>query len=1130
MGNAVCQSATSDAPLGCCGCFAWCQDMYWFPIPIFLYRLARLIFWIFWRIIALIGTIIGIVFRFLTSLYPTGLYIILFLLLAWLWWYLYPPLAPYISGIVIPVLNLFITLFIVLWNILILLWNVLAEVWNGMVPVIGMLIYIAMEVLVTVMQLIVQILGAIDVQALFKPFMEILKILVQVVLEVLQALLSAALPLLKVLAKIIGALVNVVMKVVEVLLPIVKWLLQILFKVLQPILFIIILIAKLFARIVGGSSRMLLEYNNHMDPRDPPGEAYPSQARKWSIRKQQAFVRSLKQQQEAGQEDDNYESGGVFDDFHYQAYGQAYPSATRHWTRDQFVRAKQQEQDVLNDFIARNPVRSYDYYWSTQRPYLSHVTYEGVYAFTGINENPYGDGPSGAGGRRLLADEGHARGLLSKEEHELLVSPKEDMTNAEYWHHHDTKARNSHEHVEWYQRQFFERHAKRKGIVTRLHRRLLDLNVTLPQHHLDDEEHAATDHRQNQKHWQGETHKKVRCQAGAMCGGQGASLPHPIHPLRDLSYKRQQQSIHTSNWKPKEQSTEQYHKSRFIHLSALIEGLHHGNDRLEWHMQNPVLHKHVREAFNRTTGFETVNDALHHIHQKHGDFYQMIHNTLAPLGDHWVFKAARSLDPEHQTRPYYWDWIKTVKVRERREQHTGRKVLEVQFPGEEEYSSMRRLLEETNAPKEQMEELVRNTQWAQSAYDRVMRERKEYKEHQERTELDPEFEETHNPSRRLLADPALPFAPNPIPNAPELDAEGRRREAVLYGNKPHPDAPVTLFDLLTATDCYTTTPRNPLCLFTFPSSWHINGTFRIQWPDNATGEDFCDYLYRPIPREPSNPAAWISWDWIWNAWISVKVIFSALSSVLTNTLGLLDQKYGQWLGWLIQPLLAFPPGYMPNGIDWVCFAIYTPYAWGLVGALGYLIYILVWPLIQFVMETITAYSVFSGMFIQAEQQRVERMRQTDGMFNRTRRTHELNTPHILRPEVVTEVQAPQVVQIGASIQRSSNPYTDPLPNRYHQSEHENRLLGELECALMEAADEMGMPSRWHMPVLHDRLGPTMGRVSRVVCNALAMASGAHVTEADVHHFEQRYNYLLHSYQMSPYWLYVFSFLFPLTHL
>jgi hypothetical protein len=1089
MGNAVCVSTGSQ--LGSCGCFDWCSNQFWFFIPTFFYRLIRLILWLIIRLVVFVFTLISIVCQVITSLYPTFLFLALALLFAWLWWFFYPDLAPYVRDLIVPILNLFIQLFIVLWNIGILLWNVFAGVWNGMVPVIGMIIYIAMEVLVTVLQLIVQILGALDVQAIFKPFMEILKIIIQIALEVLQALLSAALPLLKVLSKIIGAVVTVVMKVVEVLLPIVKWLLQILFKILQPILFIIVLIAKLFARIVGGGSRSLLSVDSFM----------------------------------AHDEEITEPAGSLFDDFHYTAYGQAYPSATRHWNRESYIKAKEQEQEVINNFITRNPVRSFDYYWTTQRPYLTHLTYEGVYAFTGTYENNYGDGSAAAGaggGRRLMeahANEAHARGLLSQEEHQFLTAPHEDMSNEEYWKRHDTEARNSHEHQEWYQRQFFEKHAKRQGIVKRLQRRLMDANVTLGNNveMMTDDDHARTDPRQQSNPWKNELHKKIRCQS-AMCGGHGANLPHAVHKLRELTHKRQQQPDHHSSWKSKNQTMEAYHKNRFIHMSALIEALHLGNDRLEWHMQNPVLHKHFRDAFNRTTGFETVNDFVNHVHTKHGDFYQAIHNVISPMGDHPAFVWLRTLDPEHKTRPFYWDWIKTVQVRERREARTGRKVLTVDIPSEEAHDTFRKVLEDTQAPEATKAQAKIEALWHKDALQRLKQERLEYQEYQSRMELDPVWEETHNPQARKLQE--LPFAPNPIPNALDLDAEARRRQDKLYGDKPHGQSPVTLFELLTQTDCYTTTPRNPLCLFTFPASWAINGTFRIHWPDNATGDDFCDYLYRPIPRDFANPAAWISFDWIWNAFQSLRIIISALSSALTNNLGLLDQQYGQWLGWVIQPMLAFPPGYMPNGIDWVCFAIYMPYSWLLVGTLGYLIYLIVYPLLNFVLDTIMSWSIFQAVFIAAEQQRMERLKQTEPMFTRASKLKEMNPPHILRPEAVYTVpQVPTVINVGGKI-RVGNPYTDPKQERYRvDRSREDRLLAELEVAMMEAADEMGMPYRWELDGLHQAMGPTGGRWSRLFCRLLAMASGAHVREDHLEHFEHRYNWFLHSYQMSPYWLY-----------
>jgi hypothetical protein len=1079
MGNTLCQS--NGASIGTCGCFDWCSNPFWAPLPIFIYRLIRLIIWSLWIVVMTIVTLVSIVVNIVSLIYPDLLWFGLFFLLAWAWWYLYPPLAPYISGIVVPLLNVAIRIFVVLWNIGLLLWNVFVGVWNGMVPLIGMLIYIAMELLVTIMNLVVKILGSINVTALFQPFVAILKILVQVVLEVLQALISAAISALMILSKIIGALVNVVMKVVQALLPIVQWVLQILFKVLQPILFIIQIIAGLFSKIAGGGGkmlRMLLAHNPRPELND---------------------------------------SGSRFDNLHQQAYGQAYPSASRHWGRSAYSTAKNTEQAIINDFLERNPVQSFDYYWSVNRPYLSSITYANVHPYTGTYENVYGDDPrllyqQGAG--RRLMDAAHNRGLLSVEEHDLITNPAQDMSNEAYWKLHDHhKTRNSHEHVEWYQRQYFEKHIKRQNSLQGLRRRLLDLNETLPHAELlTDAEHHAQDPRQNKKHWDGELHKKVRCQ-NAVCGGKGAHLPHPVHQLRDLSYKRQQQPNHELLGKSKNQTVEEFHKDRFIHMSVAIEALHAGNEKLAWHLMNPVLHKHFHDAFRRTTGYESVNHMVHDLHEEHGDFYQILHRGLSAIGDHPLLVWGRSFDPDAKTRPFYSDWIKTVEVRERREQGTGRKILTVELPSDEDHATRRRLLEDMDP--ESIEYADQVSQWHRETRMRLDREHRQYESHLDSTELDPDFEQTHNPGRRILSNPDLPFAPNPVPNSGDINAEAQRRQNVLQGNVKNPQSAITVFDLLTGTDCFTTTPRNPLCLFSLPASFQINNTPQIIWPENATGDDFCDYLYRPIPREAGNWRAWISPDWFFNAFQSVRIILSALSSVLTNSLGLLDKQYGQWIGWVIQPFLAFPPGYMPNGIDWVCFAIYTPYAWMLCAAIGLLFYTVVKPALALALETIVSWTVFSGLFIAQEQARQERLKETDQMFLRASKMKQMNVPHQLDPSITAVKGVPTVMDVGGRY-RQSNPYSDKLPAEHipHSHEHEDRALAALERALLEASEEMGMPHHYEMPELVRRW-PFM----QYVLDLLSLGSGAQVTYEHLRHFEHRYNWFLHSYQFSPLWIY-----------
>ncbi len=81
---------------------------------------------------------------------------------------------------------------------------------------------------------------------------------------------------------------------------------------------------------------------------------------------------------------------------------------------------------------------------------------------------------------------------------------------------------------------------------------------------------------------------------------------------------------------------------------------------------------------------------------------------------------------------------------------------------------------------------------------------------------------------------------------PNLFAD-RNQESIesnaQLNQRPSDNAALRYFDLLPKTDCYTTDPRNPLCVPIIPDSWTIRNVWHIEWPEDFTEFVDCSYLF-----------------------------------------------------------------------------------------------------------------------------------------------------------------------------------------------------------------------------------------------------------------------------------------------
>ena len=629
-----------------CGCFAWCTNAFWSPIPICLWRTLRFIVWVIWQIISFIITIITIICTIIASIYPIITYFVLVMLLCWLWWFLYPLLEPFVSTVGVDLVNVLLELFVICWNIGILLWNMAVQIWNAAVPLIGMVIYIVMELVITIMNKVMTLLGEINVYALFKPLMEILESLVKILVEVIQALVSVAIPLIEAMAKIIGAIIQVVFAVVQALWPVVQWVLETLFKLLEPVLQIVIDMVGFFLNLFAAAGMM------------------------------QRSLLSL--------EDLEARSGGSrgpFDQFHYTAYGNAYSIANKYWGRKTYQKAKMTEAAEINRIVAMHPARSFDYYWTVHRPYLQTISYStAAPIYKGAYEGPMGDSGGPSRGARTLLSLARKRNLLSLDEMKELQEPA--VSHDEYWKRFDDSPE---DHIEWYKQLHYGKEQRKRDIVQSVQRKLLDLSgdqLKHPSSELDDESLARSLHRQllaledeapsspppeKRSPFEGELHKKVLCK-GLACGGHGKILDHPVHKLREMSWARKTRPYEGSRYRDPGQSEQEYvitlhflYVSNFSYpgtttrasslsrrgrkrcskpttrlggtqLSCFIFSVFSFNFSSRY-AQHPVLKRHARDFWNRTTGHEDLHSWYENVHARYGNFYEFVHDKFWDFSD-----------------------------------------------------------------------------------------------------------------------------------------------------------------------------------------------------------------------------------------------------------------------------------------------------------------------------------------------------------------------------------------------------------------------------------------------------------------------------------------------------------------
>lgn len=242
-----------------------------------------------------------------------------------------------------------------------------------------------------------------------------------------------------------------------------------------------------------------------------------------------------------------------------------------------------------------------------------------------------------------------------------------------------------------------------------------------------------------------------------------------------------------------------------------------------------------------------------------------------------------------------------------------------------------------------------------------------------------------------------------------LSRQAQRR---LLGTLP-------FFELLADTNCFTTVPRNPLCLPTlFPDNFRLQVPVPLAVP--SWMKDFTEtcevYYYEPERYVPTNAASF--WSWLFsntvlgpermiNGLIFLQVVLGGLLLAPAFALEKFGLQY-PYMSWLPNLLLILPGGDTPSAQLIVCTATHT-YDFLYDAWLAYLFFVIVAPLFTILLA---AYASFLALIA------TQKMRQA-ARLERARKLIDVG--------LLSERNAPPLGNLGAGLGAGSDDPIDQMP-------------------------------------------------------------------------------------------------------
>lgn len=817
------------------------------------------------------------------------------------------------------------------------------------------------------------------------------------------------------------------------------------------------------------------------------------------------------------------EEQSPYDTFQEDFYTNVATKATRYMSKGERV-ARQTELDHIADYLQTLPPRSFGYYWTITRLHPSSVDYpspeEAYLGEDAEQEKEERAGVIATAVRRRLLSEAEARELVALSAEEDAEEEERRAAEAEeYWRAFDRDPAGAHDL--WSARHYERSRAtiERLGKYRRLHRRLLEAEREDLERHDRELMALGNDTERpplpvaNVHAFSGELHRHVLC-TSPLCGGHGKALPHAVLTLRRKNdeHEAAERARHRRAVpKTREQAArqERRRKDDFVLASAAVQAGRAASKTLFEHLRGEHFARAVRSAWNHTVGpHHTFQSASEQVAMRYSDGYEIAADLTdglaawAPIKRIWDMHTPETLEGR---RPFH-EWRKTNRVRRAVHPKTGRSLMYVEA---EEVS------------------VERPDGTTCSAY-------------------------------RAAGDGT------PMPVGGDCDGGQfavRELLAAQGGGGGTAGASVPLFALFTQTDCYTTDPRNPLCLPELPGNAYWTGPpLVLVWPANATGDTFCDYLFSYTPRDLADYRTYIDGAHVWNGIQWCRVFFSFLVP-LTTLIGNFVATMNFWPIYYLDDISAFPPGHDPTGTDIICWLIHT-YDFLLDVTLGYLFAVYAWPVLMWLWTTGAGLYLLALTFVAADDARAQVMEQEGrNIARKIAYTTDVNSgysyygdPTYFKTDPETGIRLrpgmPAYERGRADALRAATANQTPWdgagavpPNFWSQHERLNRRFGEdyydpgdgsppqprspadLQAAFSGAARDSDdhLPPPGQRPFYRDEAAlarlQTLERSLSAAARAFGRPPSGGRDHRDLVQFEQAHNLFLQSYCNSLWWIY-----------
>jgi len=246
-------------------CCWWLTNSWVCTAVVRIYDVLRVALWLLARILDFLGTLIfNMLIPFLALVltsaaafinFMVGLLLgelnlefsilvpLFFFIGSWLLWLFWPGISCFI-----PTLWSLVYDFLQTWAEIVVIFptllNLVIRIWNSVVPIVGFIIYVIIEIVVVAVILVVELLGSFDVIALLGSLLQIFVIVVELVLNIIVAIVGVLTTDLSAFTNAIGPTMAILFTSARILIAVTVWVFGALWTLLEPLLVAIIAVFK----------------------------------------------------------------------------------------------------------------------------------------------------------------------------------------------------------------------------------------------------------------------------------------------------------------------------------------------------------------------------------------------------------------------------------------------------------------------------------------------------------------------------------------------------------------------------------------------------------------------------------------------------------------------------------------------------------------------------------------------------------------------------------------------------------------------------------------------------------------------------------------------------------------------